>query len=198
MESPTGGIHWFNLEYLFSRIVNLIASIFDWLTSSSGNFTFGWFFILLKILAAILVLVFIGVIVYSIMGILKLREEEHHEVHHTIEAMQEEPEVSKNPRWQVVEKHIESENPSDWKLAIIEADLILEEMLDEAGYEGETIGEKLRNAEEAGFKTLGYAREAHAVRNQIAHQGSEFAISKTKAHRTIDQYKDVFVEFDYI
>ncbi len=197
MDSSGEAINYLNVEYLFNQIVEFIQAIIGWITGPH-DFTFGWFFMLLKILAAILVVLFIGVILYSILGIKKMREEEHHEIHETVHSAHHEEHVSKNPRWQVVEDHINSSNPAEWKMAIIEADLILEEMLDRAGYDGDTLGDKLRSAEKGDFKTLGYAREAHGVRNQIAHQGSEFAISQTKARRTIDQYKDVFTEFDYI
>jgi uncharacterized membrane protein len=190
-------INWFNVEYLFNQLLQLVSAIATWflgLFSGDG----GGLITFLKVLAAILVVVLIGVIIYSIFGIMRVREHEHHELHQAIHDAQEHEEGSKNARWQVVESHINSDNPSDWKLAIIEADLILEEMLDRAGYEGPTLGEKLKSSATGDFATLGYAREAHGVRNQIAHQGSEFQISKTAARRVIDLYREVFVEFDYI
>ena len=49
-----------------------------------------------------------------------------------------------NNRWQDVEKHIASDSPNDWKLAIIEADVMLEEILEEKGFAGVTIGDKLK------------------------------------------------------
>lgn len=103
-----------------------------------------------------------------------------------------------NSKWQNVEKHINSENPSDWKLAILEADIMLDEMLDKMGYQGETMGEKLKQIEPSDFTTLDSAWEAHKIRNSIAHEGSDFLINKREADRVIGLYKEVFLEFKYI
>jgi hypothetical protein len=103
-----------------------------------------------------------------------------------------------NERWQNVVNHIESSNSSDWRLAIIEADIILEEMLEKMGYHGAGVGEMLKSVEKSDFSTLDLAWEAHKTRNNIAHQGGDFVISHEEALRVIDLYKQVFHEFYYI
>jgi hypothetical protein len=103
-----------------------------------------------------------------------------------------------NPKWNKVRQHIDSENPSDWKLAILEADIILDEMLDKMGYRGETIGEKLKMVEQSDFTTINSAWEAHKIRNSIAHEGSDFLINKREADRVIALFKEVFEEFKFI
>ena len=103
-----------------------------------------------------------------------------------------------NERWEKVEKHIESQNPTDWRLAILESDIILDEMLQKMGYKGEGIGEMLKTVEKSDFLTLDAAWEAHKVRNNIAHQGSEFVMSHPEAKRVINLYKQVFEEFFFI
>ncbi len=108
------------------------------------------------------------------------------------------PEEFVNPKWQKVIEHINSSNPSDWKLAILEADIILDEMLDKMGYHGETIGEKLKMVEPSDFTTLNSAWEAHKVRNAIAHEGSDFLINKREADRVIRLFEEVFKEFKFI
>lgn len=100
-----------------------------------------------------------------------------------------------NTRWQEVEQHITTDNPNDWKLAIIEADVMLEEMLESAGYAGLTIGDKLKSASPTSFRTLDDAWRAHKVRNQIAHGGADFVLTKKVAQETITQYRKVFQEF---
>lgn len=105
---------------------------------------------------------------------------------------------SKSKRFIVVEKHMESDNPAEWRLAIIEADALLEEMVKKMGYEGTTLGEMLKNIEPSDFTTLNDAWEAHKIRNQIAHQGSSFLLTKREAKRVVQLYKNVFREFDVI
>ena len=50
----------------------------------------------------------------------------------------------KNSRFADIEKHIASDNPNDWKLAIIEADIVLDEALKKLGYNGVSLGERLK------------------------------------------------------
>ena len=42
------------------------------------------------------------------------------------------------------------------------------------------------------------AWEAHKIRNDIAHQGSAFALTGNIAYRTIAKYRNVFEEFHAI
>lgn len=104
----------------------------------------------------------------------------------------------KNSRWEDVLMHIDSPNPNDWRLAIIEADIILEEALDEMGLAGTTIGDKLKSASPTQMTTLDAAWQAHRVRNQIAHAGSDFVLTQKLAQDTISQFRMVFNELGKI
>jgi hypothetical protein len=101
-------------------------------------------------------------------------------------------------RWATVQKHILSDNSNDWRQAILEADIMLEDVLTSLGYRGEGIGEKLKRVEKGDMATLDQAWEAHKIRNQVAHEGSSFNLSQFQAQRVINQYKEVFEEFYYI
>lgn len=105
---------------------------------------------------------------------------------------------SSNPRWEKIVQHINSENPSDWRLAILECDIILDEMLSKMSYHGETVGDKLKAVEKSDFLTIDKAWEAHRVRNAIAHEGVNFQITDREARRVIGLYEEVFREFHYI
>ncbi len=100
-------------------------------------------------------------------------------------------------RWENVIQHIESPNMNDWKQAILEADIILDDILTAMGYRGESIGEKLKRVEAGDFHSLNEAWEAHKVRNQIAHE-SNFVITQHDALAAINMYRKVFEEFYYI
>lgn len=100
----------------------------------------------------------------------------------------------KNDRLADMHSHIESDRPNDWKLAIIEADIILDEALKEAGYVGVSLGERLRSITPAQLNSLDDAWQAHKVRNQIAHSGADFVLTKRLAEDTIKQYLRVFSE----
>lgn len=109
-----------------------------------------------------------------------------------------EPTEKVNPKWQKVLEHINSSSAGDWRLAILEADIMLDEVLDKMGYHGATVGDKLKSIEASDFTSLQDAWEAHKVRNQIAHEGSDFVINKPEAERVIKLFRKVFEEFEYI
>lgn len=103
-----------------------------------------------------------------------------------------------NPRWAKVLEHIGSNNPSDWRLAVLEADILLGDVLDKVGYPGATIGDKLKSVNPNSILSLNEAWEAHKVRNSIAHEGSEMSLSKLEAERVIRLFEKVFKELKYI
>ena len=95
-------------------------------------------------------------------------------------------------------EHLNSPNPGDWRLCILEADIMLSEMLNKLNYKGDTIGDKLKTAAKGDFQTLDFAWEAHKIRNAIAHEGADFSLPQLEAKRVINLYKAVFEEFYYI
>lgn len=103
-----------------------------------------------------------------------------------------------NRRWNEVEAHVASNNPNDWKLAIIEADVMLDKMLQEHGFAGTTVADRLRSAAGRSFGTIEDAWQAHRVRNQIAHGGTDFVLTQRMAQATITQYRRVFEEFGVV
>ena len=86
-----------------------------------------------------------------------------------------------HPRWEHIQSLLEGNTPSEWREAIIEADIMLDDVLAKRGYEGDGVGEKLKSANKESFGTLQNAWEAHKVRNLIAHQGSSFDLSESIA-----------------
>ncbi len=101
-------------------------------------------------------------------------------------------------RWKRITQKIESINESDWRQAIIEADVILADLLTKMGYKGNGVGEQLKRVVRGDFETIDQAWEAHKVRNDIAHGGSEIVLNQMEARRVINLYRQVFEEFYYI
>lgn len=103
--------------------------------------------------------------------------------------------ITKNSRLDDIKANVASSNPNDWKLAIIEADIILDGLLKERGYVGTTIGERLRSISPHQLASLNDAWEAHKTRNMIAHEGPDFVLTKRMAEETVMRYMRVFAEF---
>lgn len=104
----------------------------------------------------------------------------------------------RNNRLEDVINHSNSDNPNDWRLAIIEADIILDDLLKSRGFAGNSLGERLKSISPQQMNNLNEAWEAHKVRNKIAHDGADFVLTKRLAQETIGRYRLVFNEFDLI
>ncbi|MFA6273751.1 MAG: hypothetical protein WC662_01190 [Candidatus Paceibacterota bacterium] len=157
----------------------------------------------------ILSVLFIAVIAYTFIRLLEIRRKEHHHLEHEIEEYahhQREREQKawdrgagpKNEKWESVLQHLFSHSAGDWKLAILEADVMLEGLMNYLGVPGADLGEKLKNADKEKFQNIGLAWEVHVIRNKIAHEGSDFEISQYEAKRVIALYEQIFREFGYL
>jgi hypothetical protein len=136
------------------------------------------------------------VIIYVTVRLFELRKREEEFYSTLIVAPQ--AEGGSLPRWEHIQSLATGASPSEWREAIIEADIMLDDMLTRQGYAGDGIGEKLKSADPARFNTLQDAWEAHKVRNQIAHEGSAFNLSIELTRRTIARFESVFREFKVI
>lgn len=95
-------------------------------------------------------------------------------------------------KWNIVLNYASGEDEALWRVGILEADNILNDLLIDRGYTGLTIADRLSNAS---FNTIDLAWAAHKIRNRIAHDGSRFVITERIAKNTFDLYKAVFTEF---
>jgi len=93
-----------------------------------------------------------------------------------------------------VDLKLQSNYVSDWKLAIIEADSILDQLIQALGYKGDTMGDRMKNIRPGQFPYLDEAWRVHKVRNFLAHDPN-YELSRQAVLRTIDIYKKIFREF---
>ncbi|MBI2003641.1 MAG: hypothetical protein HYS78_01550 [Parcubacteria group bacterium] len=95
--------------------------------------------------------------------------------------------------WQAVLDHLNSANESEWKLAIIEADKLANDLLLQKGYKGESMAERMSLLTKEELQSLDLLWEAHKVRNRIAHK-LDFKISRSEALRVISYYEEALKE----
>ncbi len=107
----------------------------------------------------------------------------------------EKPKV--NPRWEKIEKLIASDSQSDWKIAILEADSMLDELVEKLGYDGENMGERMLNMNSSNFPYIEEAWRVHKLRNIIAHETS-YDLQKGEAEDAIDVYSLIFKSNSFI
>ena len=143
-------------------------------------------------------LLFIVGIMYSALQLMRIREKERAVFNVTEHPVAGGDITKAQLRWKKILEHANTENENDWRHAIIEADIMLDELLSVQGYHGDTVGDKLKQVERSDFNTIDLAWEAHKVRNRIAHEGSAHDLSAREVRRVIALYEQVLHEFHYI
>lgn len=98
-----------------------------------------------------------------------------------------------NARWDEIEKHINSTREGEWKFAVIEADKLVDELLKTAGFQGETLGDRLMNIQPGQLTTLQNIWEAHKIRNRLVHDTNYF-LRYTEAKRAVGLYEKTLRE----
>ncbi|MEK7133067.1 MAG: hypothetical protein AAB771_00030 [Patescibacteria group bacterium] len=149
-----------------------------------------------KIFSFVVSLVLIFIIFYSLVKIFKVFSKKH--LADFLDVWSEYPAEARNTRWQEVKKRLGSENSSDWKFAILEADGILDDVMKKIGYPGANLGERLVNIEPSDFDSLSEVWEAHKVRNRLAHEAADFKLSKERAEEVVALYEKGLKELEYI
>lgn len=71
--------------------------------------------------------------------------------------------------WAKIQKKLESEKIDEYKLALIEADGLLDNVLEIMGYQGDTIGDRLKKIDLSILPNKDEVLEAHRVRNNVVH-----------------------------
>lgn len=148
--------------------------------------------------STLMTLGFLAIVVYTCIRVFQIRQLERKQV----EAMQHTVASHDIPktqlRWEKIVQEGTSDNERDWRLAILEADIMLNELLDVQGYKGETIADKLRAADPARFQSINLAWEAHKFRNRIAHESNSTLLSAREVRRVLAMYEQVFKEFRFL
>lgn len=106
------------------------------------------------------------------------------------------PKTAKEP-WLAVLKKLESENPADWNLAVMQADALVDRILQEMGLPGDSMGERMKSLDKSRLLSLDDLWEAHRARNEVAHS-PEKAVTKHRATSTISLFEKVLKEMGYL
>ncbi|MDO8572207.1 MAG: hypothetical protein Q7S11_00355 [bacterium] len=191
--SATFGIHDINdvpqvLKKGYETYIKLSSDmVVSWIISYTALF---------KTISFLIIMLSVAGIVYIFLRLRRLQAQEH-EKYKAVDVEGEDAKA-RQVQWEIILKHMASENNAEWKLGILEADNILDELLEERGYRGETLGDRLKFAESKGLKTLNDAWEAHKARNKIVHEEATSPLNKRDARKIIDLYEKVFKELGYL
>lgn len=108
------------------------------------------------------------------------------------------PIIKKNEatkKWESVEHRLESDNPSHYKVAILEADHFADDLLRESGFDGENMSERLANMNPGQLQSYQGLKEAHEVRNRIVNEPT-FTLDREQAKDYLEKYKGLLIELE--
>lgn len=204
LENSFLGSQWFNPDYLFNQGIIFFNQFIEFFNNNGASIVSISNTILFFLSSFFLIILF-----YCSIRIFEIRRKENKHLQHEIEEYahhqaerekknRQGDEISKNKRWIKTLSYLFSQHGSDWKLAIIEADSMLEELMTQLGFKGETLGDRLKSASQDKFHNLTHAWEVHTIRNRIAHEGGSFELSQHEAKRVIALYEQIFREFGFI
>jgi len=93
-----------------------------------------------------------------------------------------------NKQWERIKKRVESGVESDYKLAIIDADDYLAEVLDNRGYDSEDLKENIEKAGRLIAPILQDVLNAHETRNLIVYN-PDYSLTIDGAKKILDTYE---------
>lgn len=162
--------------FYIDRILEWYRNLLEWFYSRDWN-------TIRRALTIIFTAINIGlaaIIVYAVRKIYELRHkipsEETKEIH--VVAPKEEVRES----WEHIRELANSSNSSDWNMAVLRADALLDDALAHLGYEGTTIAERLKIVDPTKLQSLDRIWSAHRLRNMIAHDPLEQHTRETIIH----------------
>lgn len=100
-------------------------------------------------------------------------------------------------RWKQIEKQLQGDQETQYKLAILDADALVDEVLEMAHISGETMTERLENALPYQVEHKDRLLWAHGIRNDIIRE-SAFPVNKDLAEKTIKVYEEFLRNWETI
>lgn len=100
-------------------------------------------------------------------------------------------------RWNNVVARMGTPDESQWKLALIEADALLDYVLQQRGTPGATMGERMQNLSADTFPLLESAWRVHRIRNYLVHN-VEYELNIAVASRAFELYRRIFIQMGFV
>ena len=99
--------------------------------------------------------------------------------------------------WQKISARLDTGMESEYKLAVIETDTILDDILKRMGYAGDSLGERLKSVTPEIIPNVTDLIEAHKIRNNIVHD-PDYKLSLEEAKKAIRIYETTLSELQAI
>lgn len=100
-------------------------------------------------------------------------------------------------RWRKIKDRVATMKEADYKLAIIEADKLFDELLRRMAHHGKDMGERLSQITPDQLSNINAVWESHKARNFLSHD-INYHIDFSSAERLIQNYEDAFRELEIL
>jgi len=156
------------------------------------NLAFGF-----EILAGVITLILLVIFIWILLKIIKSNKKaEKPRERETLVSL----DIARNQikeNWSEITRRSESPSEAEWKLAIIEADKLMDFALEKFGFMGETMGDKLKSVSKNQIKSLNSLWDAHKLRNLLVHN-TQFKIKQSEVIYAVEQYKKALRELGFL
>ncbi|MBI2124014.1 MAG: hypothetical protein HYU04_02150 [Candidatus Wildermuthbacteria bacterium] len=100
-------------------------------------------------------------------------------------------------KWKNVVKRLETASEEEYKLAVLEADGMLDQALKRMNFAGDTLTDRLQKVSTGIIANLSEVRQANAIRNNIVHDPN-YRLTLSEARRIIEIYEAAFMGLDLL
>lgn len=97
--------------------------------------------------------------------------------------------------WAKIKQRIDTGKEEEYKLALIEADSLLDDILKRIGYQGESISDRLKQIDLMILPNIEQVWEVHKVRNNIIHD-PDYRLTFDVAKKALAIYEKVFQDLE--
>lgn len=98
-------------------------------------------------------------------------------------------------KWQKIKKRLEKDNEAEYKLALIEADKILDDILKRMGYGEESLNEKLKHLSSSHVSNLEELLEANEICQNVI-RDPDYRLNREKAGEIISIFEKSFKDLE--
>ncbi|PIP15955.1 MAG: hypothetical protein CO003_00065 [Candidatus Portnoybacteria bacterium CG_4_8_14_3_um_filter_44_15] len=162
---------------------NLSASSFS-IMDSYNDFIFP-----LKVVSVVISILFLTTIVFLIAKLRKNIGQSLKTAGETAFASENElPRKEFAKSWQSILSKVESQDENSYKIAVIEADKMLDDVLKRIGCAGADMGERLKQVGPHQLSNIDDIWQAHKARNRIAHE-PDFRLTQSQAKRAVEIFQ---------
>lgn len=99
--------------------------------------------------------------------------------------------------WEKVKNRLRRGNDAEDRLAVIEADQLLDLVLKRAGFKGETMGDRLEKVKPWQLKSIEGVWNAHKIRNRLVHE-PQVRLGHYEAETAVKIFENALKELEFL